>query len=109
MLILDGNDQLLLSMSARQSVDTAWFEQARADLTGLLDYMRGRDADLPSVIRLDEASPSAGGAHPYAAVIREFLHRPAIIAAAAVGPLADIAAGARQCGADHPLGEIHRQ
>ncbi len=88
-LILGGNDQLLLSMSSRQSVGTAWFDQTRGDLAGLLDYMRGRAADLRSVIHFDETNLSAGGEHPYAAVIREFLHRPAIIAAAAVGPLAD--------------------
>jgi diguanylate cyclase (GGDEF)-like protein len=89
-LILNGSDQPLLSMSPRQSVDMAWFDQRRGDLSSLLDYMRGRAASLPSVIRLDETIPPAGGAHTYAAVIREFLHRPAIIAAAAVGPLADM-------------------
>ena len=89
-LILDGGDHLLLPMSSGWSADTAWFNQTRADLAGLLDYMRGRATDLPSVLALDEANTATSGAHPDAAVIREFLHRPAIIAAAAVGPLADI-------------------
>ena len=52
--------------------------------------MRGRAPTLPDAIRLDETNPAGGGAHPDAAVIRLFMHRPAIIAAAIVGPPADI-------------------
>ena len=55
--------------------------------------MRGRAPTLPDAIRLDETSPPGGGAHPDAAVIRLFMHRPAIIAAAMVGPPADISSG----------------
>ena len=68
-LVLDGNDQLLMGMSPRRPVDAAWFSEARTDLTGLLAYMRGRGANLPSAIVPDEASTTMGGAHPYAAVI----------------------------------------
>jgi diguanylate cyclase (GGDEF)-like protein len=90
-LVLDGNDQLLMGMSPRRPVDNAWFSEARTDLTGLLAYMRGRGVDLPSAIVPDEAGATAGGTHPHAAVIREFMNRPAIIAAAAVSSLADVA------------------
>ena len=89
-LIIDENDQLLLGTSARHSIDASWFKQVRGDLDDLIGYVRGRDVNLRQVIRLDETNAPDGGAHPYAAVIREFMHRPAVIAAAAVGPRADI-------------------
>ena len=89
-MILGADDQLSLGLSARHLFDAAWFKQARGDLADLIAYVRGRDVHLPQVIQLDEGSPVAGGAHPYAAVIREFMHRPAVVAAAAVGPVADI-------------------
>ena len=88
-LILDGSDQLLLSMSVGRPADVALFGTVHADLTGLLAYMRGRGADLPSAIRLDETAAPTGGVHPDAAVIRDVMHRPAIVAAVAVGPAAD--------------------
>jgi diguanylate cyclase (GGDEF)-like protein len=89
-LILSGNDRPLLSLAAGGATDASWLNEARGDLTGLFDFMRGRVPGLPNAIRLNETSPAEGGAHPYAAVIRQFMHRPAIIAAAAIGPLADI-------------------
>ena len=84
-LVLDGSNRPLMT-SGRRAADTAWFAQVRGDLAGLIDYMRGRSGELPSVIRLDETSPAAGGAHAYAAEICAFMQRPAVVVAAAVGP-----------------------
>jgi diguanylate cyclase (GGDEF)-like protein len=89
-VVLDGADRPLLTMSSRNAADTAWFADGRPDLTGLLDYIRGRSPDMPGAIRLSQASLSEGGAHPTAAVIGQFLHRPAIIAAAAVRSIAPV-------------------
>jgi diguanylate cyclase len=91
-LILDGSDRLLLARSARGATETEWFKQVRNDLSGLLDYVHGRIGQLPSVIGRDETSTGPDGAHPYAAIIREFMGRPAIIGAVAVGPLDDVPA-----------------
>jgi diguanylate cyclase (GGDEF)-like protein len=88
--ILDGNDHLLMSMSARQTAGADWFDKAHTEFAGLLAYIRSHDADLPSIILRGASNPYSRGAHPDGAVIREFMNRPAIIAAAAVGPLADI-------------------
>jgi diguanylate cyclase (GGDEF)-like protein len=88
-LILDGSDRLLLARSADGASDTVRFTQARNDLVGLLDYVHGRIGQLPSVIGRDETGTGPEGAHPYAAVIRDFMGRPAIIGAVAVGPLDD--------------------
>ncbi len=90
-VVLDGNDKPLLA-AARNSTDDNWFADAKNDLKSLTDFMRGRTATLPSVINLDDDVSAEGGAHAYAAEIRDFMHRPAIIAAAAVGPLPEIPA-----------------
>ena len=56
-------------------------------LAPLIDYMRGRALSLDGGIRVGQATPAEGGAHPQAAVITRLLDLPAVIAAAAVGPV----------------------
>jgi diguanylate cyclase (GGDEF)-like protein len=68
-----------------------WFPAAWADMRTVIDYMRGREPALRGAINLNAASLAEGGAHPNVAVIRRFLGKPAVLAAAAVGPLPDIA------------------
>ncbi len=94
-LILDSNDQPLLSTAAHFPTGASWAGEASSDLTGLLAYMRGRVSTLPDAIRLDEAGPAHGVPHPYAAVIRLFMRRPAVIAAAVVGSSADISSSVK--------------
>jgi diguanylate cyclase (GGDEF)-like protein len=89
--VFDGQDNLLYSLLGRRAAEPAWFEAARPELILLLDYMRGRDPSLHNAIRLNPASLTEGGAHPQAGVIRHLMGQPAIIAAAAVGPVDGIA------------------
>jgi len=91
-LILDGSDKPLLAMTPHPSTDEGWPGQIKGDIAPVLNFLRGRSSELPSAIRPDKPLPADGGAHPDAVVIGEFLHRPAIIAAAAVGPFGDIPA-----------------
>jgi diguanylate cyclase (GGDEF)-like protein len=83
-LIFDANNHLLLSVSSRNPKDTAWYAQARGDLSALLGYMRGDSVVFSDAIRLSQSGPSADGAHAAVAVIADFLNRPAVIAAATV-------------------------
>ncbi len=89
--VFDGKDKLTYSLFAHRAVEPTWFEIARPELTALLDYMRGRDPALHDAVRINSASLTEGGAHPQAAVVRRLLGRPAIVAAAAVGPVENIA------------------
>ncbi|AXK79444.1 EAL domain-containing protein [Pseudolabrys taiwanensis] len=88
--VFDGQDKPIYSLNGRRGFEPEWFEAAHNDLAAVLEFMRGRDPTLDGAIRLNETGVSAGGAHPQAAVIRLLLGRPAIIAAVAVGPIADI-------------------
>src|SRR5581483_12122312 len=56
-------------------------------LAPILDYMRGRAFTLEAGVRLGPPATASGGAHPQAAVIGRFRDQPALIAAAAVGPV----------------------
>ncbi|MGH6727209.1 MAG: putative bifunctional diguanylate cyclase/phosphodiesterase [Pseudolabrys sp.] len=84
--IFDGDDKPVLSQLDDQITDPQWFVAAQTDLVPVLNYMRGRDIALRGSLRVDEPSEADGGAQAKAAVIRNFLGRPAVIAAAAVGP-----------------------
>ena len=88
--VFDPHDRPIYSLNGRRALEPEWFEAARNDLGAVLAFMRGRDSTLDGAIRLNHTGVSAGGAHPQAAVIRSLLGRPAIIAAVAVGPVADI-------------------
>jgi diguanylate cyclase (GGDEF)-like protein len=89
-LILDGNDRPLLSLTDDRPVDDAWFAGIHGDLAEQLDYMRGRALDLPGAVHPGQGSSPAGGAHSQAVSIREFMNRPAIVAASAVSLAATI-------------------
>jgi len=83
--IFGGDDKPLLSQLDGQFTDPQWFAAAQADLAPVLDYMHGRDVALRGSLRLDQPNDGDGGVHANAAVIRNFLGKPAIMAAATVG------------------------
>jgi len=85
--VFDDADRPRFAMTSRVVVAPAWLAAIMPDIRPLLDYMRGRDEAMHDSIRLTPASLTEGGAHSQAAVIGRFFGRPAIIAAAAVGPL----------------------
>ena len=88
--IYDGKDKPVYSFFGNQPVDPAWIDAARPDMISVLDYMRGREPSLHSAIRLTPPGLTEGGAHPRAAAIRQITGRTAIVAAAAVGPIAGV-------------------
>jgi diguanylate cyclase (GGDEF)-like protein len=92
--IFDGSDQPIYTQLGPRATETSWVEQALPDLTSVLNYMHGRDPALHGALRLAEPGVTEDGPHAQAAVIRNILGRPAVIAAAAVG-LANGAPSAR--------------
>jgi diguanylate cyclase len=84
-VIVDGQDKPIYSLAGRRAAEPARFESARADLTALRDYVRGRQPTLHGAIHLNPPSGTEAGMHPQAVVIRLLLGRPAVIAAVAVG------------------------
>ena len=92
--IFDGSDKPIYEQLGRRATEASWFAQALPDLAPVLNYMHGRDPALHGALRLNEPNVTEDGPHPQAAVIRNILGRPAVIAAAAVG-LADGTPAAR--------------
>jgi len=90
--VLDGDDKPLFAMIERRAAPSAWFDTAWPDMKAVIDYMRGRDLALRGSLGLNSANGFEGRVHPKAAVIRRFMGRPAVIAAAAVGPVDDLPA-----------------
>ena len=88
--VFDAADKPIYALRDGRRQSPAGFAAALPDMKSLLDYMRGRDQALRGGIPLSDAALTEGGAHPQAAVIRRFKGRPAVLAAAAVGPLADV-------------------
>ncbi len=84
--IFDGADRPRFASALGVVVSQSWLDAVLPDIKPVLDYMRGRDEALYDAIRLTPASLTEGGAHPQVAMIGRFFGRPAIIAAAAVGP-----------------------
>jgi diguanylate cyclase (GGDEF)-like protein len=84
--IFDRKDELIFSMVGHRPADMKWFATARPQLTPVIDYMRGRDPNLTTAIRLNQMAPTDSGAHRQIAVISRLMGRPAVIAAVAVGP-----------------------
>jgi hypothetical protein len=72
----------------RRSFDAEWewFATARPGLAPVINHMRGRDPSLTTAIRLDRMAQADNAAHRQIAVIRRLIGRPAVIAAAEVGP-----------------------
>src|SRR5690606_20665220 len=86
-LIFDAENRPSFAIASGVVVSPTWVDAVMPDIEPVLDYMRGREASLSDVIRLTPARLTEGGAQPQAAVIGTFYGRPAIIAAAAVGPV----------------------
>jgi len=92
-LVFDAEDEPIYSLVGKSRATPDWLAAARPDMKSVLDYMRGRDADLRGASRLNE-SGAASGPHAHAAVIRRFMGRPAVLAAVAVAPAHGDAAAA---------------
>lgn len=90
--IFDGADRPRFASASGVVVSPTWLDAVLPDIKPVLDYLRGRDEAVHDAIRLTPASLTEGGAHPQAAMIGRFFGRPAIIAAAAVGPVDGIPA-----------------
>jgi len=84
--VFDAHDTPVYAMPGRSSAEPTWSQSTQPALGSLLDYMRGREVVLPNAIRLNQTNTTEGGSHPQAAVIRQILGRPAIVAAVTVGP-----------------------
>ncbi len=91
-LVFDGNDRLVYSLIDRRPAAPAWLEAANPVLMPLVGYMRGRESGLSDVLRRDRVGPDDDEAQTQAAVIRNVLGRPAVIAGVAVGPVARLRA-----------------
>jgi diguanylate cyclase (GGDEF)-like protein len=85
--VFDASDAPVFSLIGTQPAAPSWFAAAWPDMKPVIDYMRGRQPTLRGAINLNQASLTEGGAHPNVAVIRRFMDQPAVLAAAAVGPL----------------------
>jgi diguanylate cyclase (GGDEF)-like protein len=90
--IFDGSNKPVFSQLSRNDLDASWFDSALVDLESVLAYMRGRNAALHGTLPLSEPSVREDGPHSQAAVIRSLAGRPAVIAAAAVGPVGSLLA-----------------
>jgi diguanylate cyclase len=86
-IIFDRSDKPIYSQLGRQAIEPSWLAQALPDLQSVLNHMHGRNPALPGALRLTEPSATDEGAHPQAAVIQNLAGGPAVIAAAAVGPV----------------------
>jgi sensor domain CHASE-containing protein len=84
--ILGPGDELISSTVGHQFADMKWFATARPGLAPVINHMRGRDPSLTTAIRLDRMAQADNAAHRQIAVIRRLIGRPAVIAAAEVGP-----------------------
>jgi len=90
--IFDGSNKPVFSQLGRSDLDASWLDSALADLESVLAFMRGRNAALHGTLRLSEPSVREDGPQSQAAVIRTLAGRPAVIAAAAVGPVGGLLA-----------------
>jgi len=90
--VFDTADTPVFSLIDRSPAPPSWFAAAWPAMKTVIDYMRGREPTLQGAINLNNASLTEGGVHPTAAVIRRFMDRPAVLAAAAVGPVDGIPA-----------------
>jgi diguanylate cyclase len=83
--VVDSSDRFVYAMAGRSSVDPKWFGAATADLTAVIDAVRGR----PNPLKAEdiEVSQAASPHRPArAARVQTFIGRPAIVAAMAVAP-----------------------
>ena len=87
--ILDGNDHPIYARVDDKTAQAVSLALVGPELKPLLDYMRGRSADLAGGVRLTPPGAGQLGIHSRAAIVTRFLDRPAIVAAAAVGLIGD--------------------
>jgi diguanylate cyclase (GGDEF)-like protein len=83
--IFDGNDRPLYALIKHRAMQPGSLASVEPDLTPMLDFMRGRNADVSGGIDLSNSGKSGKGLHPQAAIIGRFKGELAVIAAAAVG------------------------
>jgi diguanylate cyclase (GGDEF)-like protein len=88
--IFDGSNKPVFSQLGRSDLDASWFDSALVDLESVLAFMRGRNAALHGALLLSDASEREDGPQSQAAVIRSLAGWPAVIAAAAVGPVGPV-------------------
>jgi diguanylate cyclase (GGDEF)-like protein len=89
--VFDGDDRPLYALVKQQPVVApAWLASVRPELMPVLDFMRGRVAALSGGIRIGGSPPTEGAAHAQTAIIGHFQGHPAVIAAAAIGPLPNL-------------------
>jgi diguanylate cyclase (GGDEF)-like protein len=81
--VFGADDQPLYSLVDNAPAPQAWFAAAWPEMKSLIDYMRGREASLRGALGLNEGSAEAG-AHAQAVVMRNFMGRPAVLAAVTV-------------------------
>jgi diguanylate cyclase (GGDEF)-like protein len=87
-LVLGGNNALLTAPVAR-GLDQPDFAPALPKVRAFADYLRGRNSDFADAAVLAPANESGSSARPRLAVATKLLGRPAILSAAAVGPVAE--------------------
>ncbi|HEX6216535.1 MAG TPA: CHASE4 domain-containing protein, partial [Vicinamibacterales bacterium] len=85
--VTDANDRLLYGSPESRNLEQNWFTSIRPNLQPLLDELRGRAPHPPLAVAAIELS-NAVATHR-ALRLQTFLTQPAIVAAVAVGPLAD--------------------
>jgi diguanylate cyclase (GGDEF)-like protein len=86
-ILFDGADAPVFSLVNRRAAEPSWVGDAWPDMKAVIDYMRGRESILRGGISANAASSVDRAAHPKAAAIRHFMGRPALLAAAAIGPV----------------------
>jgi len=84
-VVFDADDQPVYSLVGNAPASLTWLALVLPDTKGLLDYMRGRDANLSGAIRLNDSRVESGP-HANAAVIRKFMNHAAVLTAVAVAP-----------------------
>jgi len=90
--VFDGADRPIYSLAVGMPPDPAWLAVLVPDMQAVLDYMRGRSPLLKNAAALIGKADAASGTHTRTAVIHRLRGRPAVIAAATIGPVAGIPA-----------------
>ncbi len=86
--VADAKDNLVYALLGRSSVDPRWFNSILPELAPTVDYVRGRAGQHPDrAIRITEFGRADDPqAATRAALVQQFLGRPAIVAAVLVMP-----------------------
>lgn len=88
--VFGADDKPIYALIGTHPSSPSWFAAALPDIKPLLDFMRGRDLTSRGTVGLDGKTDAVISAHAKAVVIRNFMGRPAALAAAVVGPLKGI-------------------